>query len=193
MFEKQTPNAARPARKRFESIRQLAIRLDISHTTVTSWVKRNDWPFNRRSPWKESQVAKIQRWAAETLQKRVDATPDDAADAEGVAALRKQKLQQEIRKLFANADQAEAALAKERGGLLDANEVAVEWAAIRRMIGDGVEHLPAKFATLAVAHGLPVEAEAQFREEAAEAFHRVLNHLGDCDSGRAAKVPHGAT
>jgi hypothetical protein len=158
------------------SVRDLAKAVEKSHTAVGKWVKRADWPFSRKPPWKRDQLPAIMRWAADTLAPNTHADPaDDQAD--NTAALRRQKLQQEIRKLRANADQAETALAKERGQLLDAGEVERAWANIAVVVRNGAQNLASQVVPLALSHGMPHEAAGAFQEQVEQAVAGVLRHL----------------
>jgi hypothetical protein len=146
--------------------------------TVSRWAKRPDWPFAKRGPWPRRDVPSMLRWAADTLER--DAGPADAGaegGADNTAALRKQKLQQEIRKLRANADQAETALAKERGQLLDAGEVERAWANIAVVVRNGAQNLASQVVPLALSHGMPHEAAGAFQEQVEQAVAGVLRHL----------------
>ena len=160
--------------KTYDSVRKLADRLELSHTAVNGYVKRNDWPFNRKGPWRESQVPEIQRWAADTLEKR--AGPDEESGDE-TKKLRKDKLREEVRKLRANADQAETALQRERGTLMEAAAVEREWAGVGVLVRNGFQNLAGQLVPLALTHGMPNEAAAAFGQQIDEAVAGILRHL----------------
>lgn len=69
------------------SVRQLAKELGRSNPTVLSYVKRQDWPFARKGPWKRSDLPKMRRWMAQTLAPDL-ANPDNVLEPDPVADLR---------------------------------------------------------------------------------------------------------
>jgi hypothetical protein len=148
------------ASTKFQSARDLAKAADVSHTAVNRWVKHPEWPFSRKPPWKRSDLPAILRWAADILR---PAAADDGSSDE-MKALRKEKLRQEIRKLMANANQAETSLAKERGYLHDAD--ACEEEAVRRasLYRNAVQNLPAQVVSIALSNGMPHEAAPAFQK-----------------------------
>ncbi len=148
-----SPRQKKPHLAHIASNRALGKLVDRSHVTIGEWVKRPDWPFGQ-APWQRSQVPDILRWAADNLK-------DSPADPL-MAELRKEKLTEEIRKLQAQATQAETALARERANLHERE--ACEAEAIWR---DGLYRkptigLPADLTRLAVAAGMPAETAEQF-------------------------------
>jgi phage terminase Nu1 subunit (DNA packaging protein) len=152
--------------------------------TVSRWTKRDDWPFAKRAPWPRRDVPKILAWVADTLERDAKAEPGGDETKE----LRKQKLREEIRKLRANAEQAETALARERGDLLDAAAVAQEWGRTGALVRNGFGNLPSQILPLALGHGMPQEAAAEFTRQVEEAVNGVLRHLsrnGQDDDGEA--------
>jgi hypothetical protein len=152
--------------------------------TVSRWTKRDDWPFAKKAPWSRGDVPKILRWVADTLERdtRPDRGEGDDESADDTKALRKQKLREEVRKLRANADQAETALAKERGSLIDAGEVEQKWAATAVVVRNGFTNLASQLVPLALGHGMPAEAAAAFGQQVNEAVNGVLRHLSKGDS-----------
>lgn len=135
---------------------ELARRMNRDKANVCRWLARPDWPFGT-APWPLAKLPEIKSWAARTLR-----------DAAGMAAdpeLRKEKLRQETRKLAAQADAAEAALARERGDLHDAGECAAEAARRATLYRNGVAELPERVVELARAAGLPSEAVAALKDQ----------------------------
>lgn len=161
--------------KPIRTLAELAELVQRDPGTVSRWAKRADWPFAKKSPWSRSDVPKILRWVADTLERDTRPAGDEAADE--TKTLRKQKLREEVRKLRANADQAETALAKERGKLLDADEVEAEFAAISVAIRNGFTNLSSQLVPLAMGHGMPNEAAAEFGRQTEAAINGVLRHL----------------
>lgn len=47
--------------------RELAEAMNRSEGVVSRWVRRDDWPFNRRPPWSAETVVQIRAWAETTL------------------------------------------------------------------------------------------------------------------------------
>ncbi len=98
-------------------------------------------------------------------------------DPNSLPALRKDKLRKEIRKLHAQADAAETALARERGLLVDAAEVQQRWTAIAIVMRNAFQNLGAQLVPLALTHGMPHEAAAQFQEQTDGAVAGILRRL----------------
>src|SRR5439155_12904199 len=94
-----------------------------------------------------------------------------------IEELRRRKLTQEIRKLRAHADQAETALAKERGALHDAD--ACEEEAVRRaaLFRNGIQNVPLQVVSLALSHGLPHEAAPGLQKQIEELTSGCLRYL----------------
>lgn len=173
-----TRASAKPSAKAPQSIRtlkDLAALVSRDIGTVSRWLKRDDWSFGG-FPIPRSAVPKIQRWMADTLERQAEAVPTGTGDVE-TKQLRKDKLREEVRKLRANADQAETALARERGALMDAAEVAQEWAGIGVVVRNGFQNLASQLVPLALSHGMPQEAAAAFQQQIEEAVAGVLRHL----------------
>lgn len=85
---------------------------------VGKWLRDPRWTFGP-PPWPRSVVPDVQRWMAAQLEaggKKLD--PKDA-----LFGLKEQRLKEDIRKIRAQADTYEVSLARERGRLLDADEV----------------------------------------------------------------------
>lgn len=165
------------------SVRQLAKAVDRTHTAVNRWVKDDRWPFARKAPWSKNDVPKILRWAADHLAKEGGPRPTEHSST--TATLRQQKLEQEIRKLRAHADQAETALAKERGDLHDAD--ACEEEAVRRaaLYRNGVQNIPMQVVSVALSQGLPHEAAPAFQKQIEELVNGCLRYTaaaGDAQS-----------
>lgn len=69
-----------------QSVRELARRVDRSHTAVTKWLADPRWPFARRGPWDARTVGEIRQWATTTLEPDKSAhAGDSAAAAAGLA------------------------------------------------------------------------------------------------------------
>lgn len=58
------------------SIRELARRVRRSHSTVSEWTKRGDWPFPPAPPWHDELVPAIVEWAEELQADRAKHRPD---------------------------------------------------------------------------------------------------------------------
>jgi hypothetical protein len=119
----------------------------------------------------------------------VPAPPPVAAPADGQAhdlySLKGQKLAAEVRKLVAQANHAETALAKERGRLLDADDVEVKWARVGAAIRNGFENLASELVGYALTHGMPQTSAPAFHQQIDAAVDRVLRKLSEGDDGEA--------
>jgi hypothetical protein len=93
--------------------------------------------------------------------------------------LKFEKLQQEIRKLTASADQAETELARTRGKLLDADEVANQWSVIGIVIRNALENIPAQVVPLALSHGMPHDSAVKLHAQVEGLIQSALRHLSD--------------
>jgi phage terminase Nu1 subunit (DNA packaging protein) len=172
---------------------ELAGLVDRDPGTVSRWMKREDWPFPRQFPLGRSLVPKILRWVADTLLARDLNRESDAPD-DPKKDLRQEKLRQEIRKLHAQADTAETALAKERGQLIDAGEVETQWARIGVIVRNAFQNVPAQLLPLALTNGMPHQAAPVFMEQTEQIITSILRHLStsdpsEDDSAGAAQVP----
>jgi phage terminase Nu1 subunit (DNA packaging protein) len=153
--------------------------VDRDKSNVSRWLKRPDWPFSRTGPWQRSEVPEILRWIADSLISRESVDDEDGDD--DYTELKKEKLRKEIRKLHAQADAAETALAKERGKLLDAADVERKWASIGAVVRNAFQNLSSQLVPLALGHGMPNEAAPQFQEQVDAAVGSILRHLSDDD------------
>lgn len=124
------------------------------------------------------------RWVANTLIVREGGqTTKPAADtaSSDLPELKKEKLRKEIRKLHAQADAAETALAKELGKLLDAEIVERRWASIGAVVRNGFQNLSSQLVPLALSHGMPNQAAPQFQEQVDAAVAAILRRLSSND------------
>jgi hypothetical protein len=96
---------------------ELAELLGRDPSQVSRYLRDPRWPFPKRGPWHRKIVPDMLRWVADELDQKVAAVgPED--DPDETKTLRKEKLRQEVRKLRAQAEAAEVALARERGDLM---------------------------------------------------------------------------
>lgn len=196
---KPSATAQRGKARQFRTLEELAEAVERDKGTISRWTKREDWPFARKAPWPASDKPKILRWVADTLEK--ETTGGAGAKADGgkpdeQKRLKLEKLKEEIRKLRAQADQAETALKRERGALMDAAEVESEWASIGVAVRNDFANLPSQLVPLALSHGMPHEAAATFQDQVQEAVNAILRRLSsdpqteDSESGED-EVPAG--
>jgi hypothetical protein len=183
------------APRSFRTLAEFATGLKTPLSTVSGWTKHPRWQWGRKAPWSGSIVPAVLRWAADNLERGRPAksvTPSEEGDG-SVADLRRQKLEQEIRKLRAHADQAETALAKERGDLHDAD--ACEEEAVRRatLYRSAVQNIPTQVVSLALSHGMPHEAAPGFQKQIEELVNGCLRYTAaSADAGSAAGDDAGA-
>jgi hypothetical protein len=168
---------AKPARKprSYRTLKEFAAALDRPLTTVAGWVKHQAWRWGRKAPWAAEIVPDVLRWAADELEKGRPAK--DPATLTKTQQLRDEKLRQEIRKLRANADQAETALARERGALHDAGDCAAAQNMKAALIRNSIESLDSQIVSLALSHGLPHEAAPIFQQQVKDLHATVLRFL----------------
>jgi hypothetical protein len=156
-----------PAQPDAIHIRELAQAVGRAKSTVSDWLKRPDWRFGV-PPWPKTIVPAVRRWIAATL-------TDDRGP---LAPLRRQKLEEQIRQLTAQANQAEAALIKQRSELCDSAECAIE---AQRRIGlyrAGIAPFAREVERLALAHGVPEENIGAFRDQLNGLVDNCLRHVG---------------
>jgi hypothetical protein len=146
-------------------------------STVSGWTKHPTWKWSKRAPWPSDIVPEVLRWAAESLEKGRPAKPSGSTQQ-----LRDEKLKQEIRKLRANADQAETALAKERGALHDADQCEEEATRRATLIRNGLQNVAPQSVSLALSHGMPHEAAPQFQKQIEELVNGCLRHLSTANT-----------
>lgn len=176
------PHWSRRATPPIKTVTELATLVDRDKSNVSRWLKRPDWPFSRTGPWQRDEVPSILRWVAGTLISREMGDEDDESDGDELVALKKEKLRKEIRKLNAQADAAETALAKELGKLLDASEVERKWASIGSVVRNGFQNLASQIVPLALSHGMPSEAAPHFQDQVEAAVNAILRRLSTNDS-----------
>jgi len=167
------PKSTRKSRK-LDTLTAFAAALKTPITTVSGWTRHADWKWRKKAPWSDEIVPEVLRWAADTLEKGRPSKQADSKSDDEIKALREQKLRQEIRKLRAHADQAETALAKERGDLHDA--AACEEEAVRRatLYRNGIQNIPSQIVSLALSNGLPHEAAPRFQGQIEELVNGCL-------------------
>lgn len=168
--------------KLLKSVRELAAGLGQSPSTVQGWIKHERWAWERRAPWGQGDVPEMLRWAASNLERGKLASGEGGTVKGTSKDLRDEKLRQEIRKLRAQADQAETALAKERGDLHAAD--ACEEEAVKRagLIRTAMQNIPTQVVTLAISQGMPHAAAPQYQRQVEELISGTLRHL----AGKAA-------
>lgn len=173
----------------YKTLVEFAAALDVPRATLSRWIQRSDWRFSKRAPWPKKIVPDVLRWAADTLEKGRPAT--DPAKLKTTQQLRDEKLREEIRKLRANADQAETALARERGELLLASDVEREWVSVGVVVRNALENLPSQAVPLALTHGMPHEVAGKFQAQIEELVAGILRHLsrdGESEESPAKEV-----
>lgn len=164
---------------------RLAAALDVRRPTVTRLMRRDDWPVGKSPPWTAQDVAVIQRWRADALREdRAHQEHQPVADP-AVKALRQRKLEQEIRKLQAQADGAELALSKERGELVPRLEVEDAFVARITMVRESLQRLVRSLPIALI--GLDLPAMEQVLEST---FRGVCNDYArelskGCEEGEA--------
>lgn len=182
-----------------QTLAEFATALDAPISTVSGWTKHALWQWPKRAPWPRQIVPDVLRWAASELEKGRPAK--DPATLTGTQKLRDEKLRQEIRKLRANADQAETALAKERGALHDADQCEEE--AVRRatLYRNALQNIPMQVVSVALASGMPHEGAPTFQKQIEELVNGCLRYTaasGDAepaagdDAGAAGAAAAGA-
>lgn len=140
--------------KQINNHKELAQLVKRDAGTITRWRARDDWPFGG-PPWRWSALPQIEQWIATHLRAHQKNDPE----------LQKAKTREQMRKLRADADTAEAALARGRGDLHDSMECATETARRNQLYRNGVADLPDKVVALAVAAGLPSEAAEALKDQ----------------------------
>jgi len=158
----------------------LAKALGCKQPQVSGYIRRKDWPFGK-GPWKPGQIPAIQRWRADNLKPGAPEKPK-AGDTR-TSKLREEKLDAEVRKLRAQADEAETALARERGKLIPVEEVKAEWTKIGQRIRNELQNLASSIVPDALTLGMPMQAAAEFQMKCEAKILGVLRAMSD--AGRA--------
>jgi hypothetical protein len=173
---------SKPSRKprkpeQFRTLAEFSTGLKVPVSTLSGWIRHDFWQWSKKAPWPKSVVPDVLRAAADNLERgRPPTEKTDPRAAQNTKDLREEKLRQEIRKLRAHADQAETALAKERGTLHDAD--ACEEEAVRRatLYRNAVQNVPTQVVSLALAHGMPHEAAPTFQKQLEELVNGCLRY-----------------
>lgn len=171
-MEKGTRKSRKPTQ--FRTLKEFAAALDTPISTLSGWTKHELWRWPRRAPWPHEIVPDVLRWAADDLERGRPAK--DPSTLTGTQKLRDEKLRQEIRKLRANADQAETALARERGALHDAAECEEESVRRATLYRNAIQNVPTQVVSVALASGLPHEAAPHFQKQVEELLNGCLRH-----------------
>lgn len=158
----------------------LATALGCKQPQVSGYIRRKDWPFGK-GPWKPSQVPVIQRWRADNLKQGAPEKPKPGDTR--TSKLREEKLDAEVRKLRAQADEAETALARERGKLVPVEEVKAEWSRIGQRIRNELQNLAGSIVPDALTLGMPMTAAGEFQAKCEARILGVLRAMSD--AGRA--------
>jgi hypothetical protein len=155
-------------KRRYTTRAAFGAAMKVSGATMTRLLARDDWPAAKSPPWAMKDVVKVQKWRESCLREDRAATEHAPADP-STKSLRQRKLEQEIRKLSAQAGCAEIELKREDGKLLDADEVeAGQVERIEAVMGAMREAVGILARKLAVAFGIdPAKSEpiieAEFR------------------------------
>lgn len=162
--------------RRYTTKAELAVAVGVHPMQITRWARRADWNFPRNPPWPATIVGKIQRWAADTLEKKgpMSGARDESPETK---ALRGDKLAAEVRKLRAQADQSEDERDKHRGRLMLADEVEAEWTKAGNVVRNGFANLSSQLVPLALSHGMPQEAAGEFGRQIDESVNGILRIL----------------
>lgn len=151
----------------YTSINALSKRVGVTHKTVSSWLKRRDFPVQREGPWSEDDAREIEVWRATHLQpNRADPAyqgrtepPTDEQDKDYwlMRKYRAQALQQE-------------------GKLLDTDAVMRAWVQTVSDIRDQVLMVPASAQGLL---GLTEEQTRQLDEYLRRTLDGVADRMGN--------------
>lgn len=105
------------------SIRELAEKVGRDRTTVEEWLKKEDWPFSTKGPWKLKDVkiwmnAYLDKDATEAYEQRLKDLRDDPGGESGVSSLTRARVEGTIeRTLFTRQRRLE-----EKGKLISSEE-----------------------------------------------------------------------
>lgn len=190
MAAKRSKAAARKSGKKrddggaIETLSELAGLVDRDVSQISRWCRDDRWPFHRSPPWPRSIVPKILRWIADTLLPGMDG-PDAGGDGktEDTKALRKKKLKTEIRKLLAQAEKCEIEIARERGRLLDVEDVKRTWANLGNAVRGGFQNLASSAVPIALRHGMPNAASVPFQVDLQQQIDEILGRLSATPAG----------
>lgn len=168
----------------------LAKALGCKQPQVSGYVRRSDWKFGK-GPWKRSQIPLIQRWRADNLKPGAPEKPKPE-NAGRVSELREGKLNAEVRKLNAQADEAETQLLRERKKLVPIGEVVAEWERIGQRIRNDLQNFGSSIVPDALTLGMPMQAAAEFTEKVQAKITAILRVMSDAGRKQAEEVDEAA-
>lgn len=168
----------------------LANALECKQSQVSRWMRRTDWKFGK-GPWKRSQIPLIQRWRAENLKPGAPEKPKPENTGR-VSTLREGKLNAEVRKLNAQADEAETQLLRERKKLVPIGDVVAEWEKIGQRIRNDFRNATTSILPIALTLGMPMQASAEFQEKTNAIIEGILRVLSDAGRKQVDEVEEAA-
>ncbi len=86
---------------------------------ITRWLQREDWGFSKTGPWPRSELPSMLRWAADALTRTKESEGEADDNTDSMAGLKRQKLEQQVRKLRISADNEEMRSRRERASVID--------------------------------------------------------------------------
>lgn len=169
---------------------QLAKQLGVNQSNLSRLVRRADWPFGK-GPWKRSQIPPMHRWRADHLKPGAPEKPKPE-NASRVSHLRESKLDAEVRKLNAQADEAETQLQRERKKLVPIADVAREWERIGQRIRNDLQNFASSIVPDALTLGMPMQAASEFQEKVQAKIAAVLRVMSDAGRKHADEAEDAA-
>ncbi len=169
---------------------ELAKALGCKQPQVSGYIRRPDWKFGK-GPWKRAQIPVIQRWRADNLKPGAPEKPKPE-NAGRVSALRESKLDAEVRKLNAQADEAETQLQRERKKLVPIAEVVQEWERIGQRVRNDLQNFASSIVPDALTLGMPMQAAAEFQAKVQAKITAVLRVMSDAGRREADAIEEAA-
>lgn len=121
---------------------ELAVLLGRNQSNVSRMIRSEEWPFSRTGPWKRSDLPEMVKFLADRERGRVPGTGGDPE----TQALKRARLQEDVRRLRNQANASEVEFARQRGAVVGVDEVKRLWL---RVVGVYVNQLQGLAATVA--------------------------------------------
>jgi len=143
---------------------------------VTRWLQRDDWAFSKTGPWPRADLPSMLRWAADVLARPKETEGDASEDGDSLAALKRQKLEQQVRKLRISADNEEMRNRRERASVIDRHLIEPALMRLADVLRSAGDALTRRFGNEAA------EMLTNTLDDFERGLNKLFDDLGDADN-----------